>query len=218
MCQVFHLYDPTIWFWYNMSELLKEDTNGCALPCRRLLNSQCTHSHGKIWLPPPPQKGDGIICILKNKQKGPCVLGLTRFKSKRQRKKKYRKVQLGALESSCSLGCRHRDSYHNALIWTRYRQTTQSNQILKAQRTCSEEHPVLLKRGSEFCDSDRGVGESTGYHSLSLQILFVCLKNKSSLPKKCNQSQCLRSLPLKLKSEKLLPCYKYTIFTAHEKT
>lgn len=74
------------------------------------------------------------------------------------------------------------------------------------------------ERESEFCDSDRGVGESTGYHSLSLQILFVCSKNKSRLSEKCNQSQCLRFLPLKLKSEKLLPCYKYTIFIAHEKT
>lgn len=34
----------------------------------------------------------------------------------------------------------------------------ESNQILKAQRMCTKEHPVLLKHKCEFRDRDRGLG------------------------------------------------------------
>lgn len=124
-----------------------------------------THSYLKYLAFFPPQKREiGTFAYWKPVP----FSGFNKIQIKKAKEEKQRKVlPCGALASRCSLGPRHTDYYHNVLICTRYHQTTQSNQILKAQRMCTEEHPVLLKHEFEFCDRDRGVEKNTRDHPLS---------------------------------------------------
>lgn len=127
--------------------------------CSLLFNSQGVHSYLKyLSFSSPQKKGARRICILKNKQNWPHLLGLTRFKSKRQRKRKQRKVLLWRPRKQMFIRAQTHRWLSESTYLNMLSQTAQPNQILKAQRMRTEEQPVLLKHGFEFCDRDRGVG------------------------------------------------------------
>lgn len=136
--------------------------------CSFLFYSQCIHSYLKHLAFLFPKREQEHLHTEKQTKTNSICRALTRFKSKRQRKKKQRKVLPWRPRKQMLIRVRHTDRYHSALIWASYRQSSQSNRILQAQRMCTEEHPVLLKHGFEFCDRNRDRKTLYFYSTVSL--------------------------------------------------